>query len=113
VFSNVPRAGIGSTRHSLGVGLEPLSTDELVGRYVPAATRHGEATLGGDRAANAEADLIAAVYRELRRRGAESTLLGLLDSPDKGVRSWSAPTPWSSHRSKLSPSSLRSPNRRM
>ena len=37
-------------------------------------------------AANRNADIVAAVYRELRQRGTESELLALLDSPDPGVR---------------------------
>jgi hypothetical protein len=42
------------------------------------------------RRGNADADTIASVYQELRRRGRESALLVLLDSADIGVVSWSA-----------------------
>ena len=52
-------------------GLDTLSTDELVARYAEAARVHGEATVTGSHPANNEADLIAAAYRELRRRGSE------------------------------------------
>jgi hypothetical protein len=40
--------------------------------------------------ANENADRIAAIYRELRRRGAESVLLTLLNSRDEGVLAWAA-----------------------
>jgi hypothetical protein len=70
--------------------LDALADDELVVRYAHAARMHREATLTGDRPTNAEADLIAAVYRELRRRGGEPALLPLLSSPDEGVRCWAA-----------------------
>lgn len=39
---------------------------------------------------NANHDIVADVYRELRRRGSESILLALLDNPDAGVRAWAA-----------------------
>lgn len=70
--------------------LSALTTDELVGRYREAARAHGaaEMTRKAVRAANREADTIAAVYRELRRRDARSVLLVLLDDPDPSVRSW-------------------------
>lgn len=68
--------------------LDTLSTDELVAQYADAASVHGEATVTGSHPANDEADLIAAVYRELRRRGSESALLVLLESREEGVRGW-------------------------
>ena len=34
--------------------------------------------------------MIASVYRELRRRGAQSSLLVLLDSSEPGMRCWAA-----------------------
>ena len=71
--------------------LGALSIDELIGRYQRVASKHGEAAHGPDASvANSDADMIAAVYRELRRRSAERTLLVLLESPDLGVRSWAA-----------------------
>ena len=69
--------------------LDRLSVDVLIARYKSAASRHGEATLTADASTGkADADTIASVYRELRRRGSESSLLVLLDSPDLGVRAW-------------------------
>jgi hypothetical protein len=69
--------------------LEELSVDELVGQYRAAASKHGEATLRGTpRVANRNADVVAAVYRELRRRGDERALSALLDDDDRGVRGW-------------------------
>jgi hypothetical protein len=71
--------------------LATATTESLLQEYVREAARHGEATEGADkRSANAAADAVAAIYRELRRRGpeAQSTLLVLLDHPDPGVRSW-------------------------
>jgi hypothetical protein len=67
--------------------IDAMSTDELVAQYARAAERHGEATRVGE-AANAEADLIAAAYRELRRRQSESALLALLGSQSEGIRAW-------------------------
>lgn len=68
--------------------VEQATTDELVGRYAEAAHRHGEATAEAGRPANADADEIAAIYRELRRRDRQRILLPLLDSQDAGVRAW-------------------------
>jgi hypothetical protein len=67
-----------------------LSTDALVAKYRDAASAHGAARLTPKevRAANREADTIAAIYRELRRREARSALLALLNDPDAGVRGW-------------------------
>jgi hypothetical protein len=70
--------------------LAALSTGDLIARYADAAKRHGAATVSGSRPANEEADLIAAVYRELRRRNSEDALLRLLESGDDGVRCWAA-----------------------
>jgi hypothetical protein len=71
--------------------LDRLSVDELIARYTRAASSHGEAMLGADASTeNADADEIASVYRELRRRGSESSLLVLLDTSDLGVRAWAA-----------------------
>jgi hypothetical protein len=71
--------------------LDGLSVDQLLARYQSAASRHGDATLSADASTgNADADTIASVYRELRRRGRESALLVLLTSADIGVVSWSA-----------------------
>ncbi len=65
--------------------------DEVVRRYVDAAAAHHEATVTGDfRRGNPQHDIVAAAYRELRRRGDEQVLLPLLEHPDPGVRSWAA-----------------------
>jgi hypothetical protein len=70
---------------------QALSTDELLASYCQAGRAHGQATLDGDLdVANENADRIAAIYRELRRRGAESVLLTLLNSRDEGVLAWAA-----------------------
>jgi hypothetical protein len=54
----------------LAVGdVEQAGTDDLVARYAAAARRHGQATVTGAHTANADADEIAAIYRELRSRG--------------------------------------------
>ena len=68
--------------------VEQATTDALLGRYAEAAHRHGEATADGRRSANADADEIAAIYRELRGRNKQRVLLTLLDSQDAGVRAW-------------------------
>jgi hypothetical protein len=61
------------------------------GELLPGRSAHGQATLDGDLdVANENADRIAAIYRELRRRGAESVLLTLLNSRDEGVLAWAA-----------------------
>jgi hypothetical protein len=68
-------------------------TVHLVEAYRNAAKLHGEATDTGDhRAANKSAELIAAIYAELRRRGtaAQRELLPLLTDPVAGVQLWSA-----------------------
>ena len=67
------------------------SVDELVRRYADAASAHHDATEQGDHErANAQHDIVASAYRELRRRDRASVLLVLLDQPDVGVRSWAA-----------------------
>jgi hypothetical protein len=71
--------------------LDALPLDSLIQRYAEAAASHGAATETGDApAANAAHQVVAACYRELRRRGleAQQALLPLLDHPDVGVRSW-------------------------
>src|SRR4051812_29117415 len=79
----------GPPSHSVSVeDLGRLNTDDLVNRYAEAAQRHGEAAGRGDRPANSEADLIAVIYGELRKRESESALLDLLDSEDPGLRAW-------------------------
>lgn len=50
---------------------EPIAA--LIARYTDAAASHGRATEGGDyRKGNRAFDVIAAVYRELRRRGPDA-----------------------------------------
>ena len=71
--------------------LRELTISELVGRYMEAASKHGQATLGPDASlGNADADEIASIHRELRSRGRVGRLLGLLQYPDPGVRFGSA-----------------------
>ena len=65
----------------------------LVAAYRAAAVAHGRATNDGDhRAANRHHDIVAAIYRELRKRGdsARRELLPLLDDIDPYVRAWAA-----------------------
>ncbi len=69
------------------------SIADLLKMYSEAASAHGISTAKGDyREGNKQHEIIAAVYRELRRRGldAQRSLLILLDSPDDAVRNWSA-----------------------
>lgn len=69
------------------------STEELVRLYERAAADHGQANSRGDyRAGNPASDRVAAIYREIRRRGTEhqKMLLPLLLSNDIGVRGWAA-----------------------
>jgi hypothetical protein len=71
--------------------LDDSSVDDLLSTYVDAATAHIRASAEGNyEAANDQHDTVAAVYRELRRRGpqAQTTLLALLDHPDPAVRAW-------------------------
>lgn len=61
--------------------------DDLVALYVSAAVAFSRLHGGIDyRAANKAFDRLAAVYRELRARGAQKRLRELLDHPDDGVR---------------------------
>ena len=65
--------------------------ERLTDAYHRAASAHGEATVAGDhKAANRNHDVLAAVYRELRARGAsaQKTLLPLMQDPDDSVRCW-------------------------
>jgi hypothetical protein len=67
--------------------------DELTTAYRHAASAHAEATAAGDHeSASRHHDTLAAVYRELRVRGASAqrALLPLLQDQDNGVRSWAA-----------------------
>jgi hypothetical protein len=69
------------------------STNELLEEYAKAAAEHGAYTLSGDVARGTAAhSRLAAVYRELRLRGAEhqKRLLELLCHSDDGVRLWAA-----------------------
>lgn len=66
---------------------------DLVKLYAEAAAAHGRATESGDHVqANKQHDVVASIYRELRRRGSDSqaALLSLLSHPDPGVRCWVA-----------------------
>jgi hypothetical protein len=72
---------------------EEFATEELVRLYQEAASAHGQAKRSRDfRAGNPAAETIAAIYREIRKRGLEHqrTLLPLLLHSDNGVRSWAA-----------------------
>lgn len=63
----------------------------LVVAYVDAAVAQGKALEVGDhRRANPKADLLSAIFAELRRRGleAQQALLPLLRHPDPSVRCW-------------------------
>jgi hypothetical protein len=69
------------------------STEELIKLYEQAASEHGQAQVRHDyHAGNPAADRIAAIYRELRKRGRDhqQMLLALLTSSDPGVRLWAA-----------------------
>jgi len=66
-----------------------LGIDELVEIYKNAASAHRRASDVGDfRKGNKEFDVVAAVYRELRKRGesAQRALLPLLEDEDLGVK---------------------------
>jgi hypothetical protein len=65
------------------------TVDTLVSRYADAASAHQKASEQGDhKRANPQHDVVAAVYRELRRRGEAEALLPLLGHDDLGVRAW-------------------------
>lgn len=73
--------------------LAAATLDTLIAQYRIAASRHHEATVHGDHiSANRSHELLAAAYRELRRRGgdAQRQLLPLLAEDDYGVRMWAA-----------------------
>lgn len=73
--------------------MDELSDDELIERYIAAASAHHRATEEGrPTIGNKQHDIVAGVYRELRRRGdlARRRLLPLLAHPDVGVRGWAA-----------------------
>lgn len=73
--------------------IKKASLDDLLAAYEDAARTHGAATESGDyKAGNKAADLVAAIYSELRNRGedAQRTLLPFLRNNDLGVRGWAA-----------------------
>lgn len=73
--------------------IESESLDSIVQRYADAAAAHGKASdLGDFKTGNQQHDIIAASYRELRRRGRDSqlALLPLLKHTDAHVRGWAA-----------------------
>lgn len=68
-----------------------LTDVELVAAYRSAALSHlAHSSQGAYKKANPQAEIIAACYRELRRRGPQSqaALLILLDDGDSAVRAW-------------------------
>ena len=72
---------------------DEFATEELVRLYQEAASAHGQANQSRDfKAGNPAADKIAAIYREIRKRGLEHqrALLPLLLHSDTSVRSWAA-----------------------
>lgn len=76
-----------------GGDVAAMPVERLVQSYRDAAARHGEAlTVGNHKVANKAADVIAAIYSELRRRGAtaQNHLIQLLDDPTPRVRGWAA-----------------------
>lgn len=71
-------------------GWSSSSLDELSEAYRRAALEHGRVSAtGDDLRGNAAAEVIAAVYRELRHRDARETLLPLVRD-DEAVRAWAA-----------------------
>jgi len=73
--------------------LRAAPIEGLLESYRFAAKAHRQASLSGDyKAGNPQADLVARIYRELRRRGreAQARLLELLNDADPGVRAWAA-----------------------
>lgn len=64
------------------------SGDDLVALYQKNAIEHRRAS--DPKTANRAADLVANVYRELKRRGDQALLLPLVHSPHAEVRSWAA-----------------------
>jgi len=75
------------------MNVERADVNTLVATYRAAAVSHGIATANGDyRSANRHHDMIAGIYRELRRRGDEARkdLLPLLNDMNPHVRAWAA-----------------------
>ena len=73
--------------------VKKATLEQLLVAYKEAARVHGAATESGDyRSGNKAAELITAIYSELRQRGesAQRELLPLLNDDDPGVRLWSA-----------------------
>lgn len=73
------------------IEIEHATTDELVRMYEEAAIQRGRGMVEGTpRVANRAADTVAAVYRELRRRGGQTreAILPLLLSDHPNVRGW-------------------------
>jgi hypothetical protein len=69
------------------------SLGDLLDAYRLAAMNHRAASLAGEyKAGNPQADIIARIYHELRRRGpeAQNSLLDLINDDDPGVRAWAA-----------------------
>ena len=72
--------------------LRELTISELVGRYMEAASKHGQATLGPDASlGNADADEIASIHPELRSRGRGRA----------AARPTSVPRPWGPFRARV------------
>jgi hypothetical protein len=72
-----------------GDDLTEATVHELVSRYAEAAAAHVAASEQGDhRRANPQHDVLAAIYRELRRRDEAEALLPLLALHEPAVRSW-------------------------
>lgn len=68
-----------------------LPDEALAVAYRAAAANHGRCSAEGHHTeANAQAEVVAGAYRELRRRGSEAQrhILHLLDDDDESVRSW-------------------------
>jgi hypothetical protein len=70
--------------------MSSLPIDQIVGLYLEAAAETGRYEDTSSEKVNRAADVVAAAYRELRRRGidAQRVLLALLDHPDLAVRGW-------------------------
>jgi hypothetical protein len=73
------------------IDLQRATSDELAALYEDAAAEHGRGmSQGTPKETNRAADLIAAIYRELRRRDDDSNkaILPLLLSDNPSVRCW-------------------------
>jgi Domain of unknown function (DUF2019) len=69
--------------------MSTASVEQLVSWYAEAAAAHLDASEdGNDEGANQQHEVLASVYRELRRRSEREALLPLLSSENPGVRSW-------------------------